>query len=58
MVDEKVDLAQIIEFDFDKEENTFVKGENACYHIFSFSQNVFRSLLPYLHKNLDCVVKV
>ena len=41
----------------DRLENIVGKGENAGYHIFSFSLNVFRSFPVLGHANLDCLVK-
>ena len=38
-------------------ENIVGKGENAGYHIFSFSHNVFKGLFVRVVKSQDCVVK-
>ena len=43
--DDKMKLAKMIIFVFDRDENIVGKGENACYQHFLLFQNVFKRLL-------------
>ena len=43
---DKINMAAKLEFPFGRVENILGKGENAGTCIFSFSQNIFKSLLP------------